>query len=363
MSTRPPSQPTEAAHPDAEWQVGLRVWIERAGQAILGQGRLELLEAIDRHGSISAAARHLGVSYRHAWEMVQGVNAAAGEPLVTAATGGVQGGGARLTPRGRWAIAVFRDLQGHLLQTAATALPRLVERSGEPGLHLAAAVSLEEVVGQLLADFALREPALRVRAVFGGSDELADHILAGTPADLFLSADLEQIDRLVAARLVRPEQAVALARNGLAAIGKLGSAVAIRKAADLARADAPRVALADAGCPLGAYTRAYLGRLHLYEPLLARAVRVENSRAVVAAVRAGLAEVGLVYSSDAAGAAGCRTLFRVRRMPVPIRYSGAIVCRGHDESAAQRLLTFLTSSAAGRRFRQCGFHPPGASRP
>jgi hypothetical protein len=49
------------------WTIGLRVWIERAGQAILGQGRAELLDGIERWHSISAAARQLGMSYRHAW--------------------------------------------------------------------------------------------------------------------------------------------------------------------------------------------------------------------------------------------------------------------------------------------------------
>ena len=61
-----------------DWEVGLRAWVERDGHVILGKGRLELLEAIDRWHSISAAARQIGMSYRHAWLLVQGVNEAAG---------------------------------------------------------------------------------------------------------------------------------------------------------------------------------------------------------------------------------------------------------------------------------------------
>ncbi len=78
----------------ADWTVGVRVWLERIGHAVLDPGRLELLEGIDRWCSISAAARQAGVSYRHAWVMVQEVNRAAGEALVEAATGGRHGGGA-----------------------------------------------------------------------------------------------------------------------------------------------------------------------------------------------------------------------------------------------------------------------------
>src|SRR5271168_3109966 len=103
--------------------IGLRIWVERAGQAILGQGRAELLEGIDRWHSISAAARQMGMSYRHAWLLVQRINEAAGEPLVTAATGGLRGGGARLTPLGEWAVGVFHSFYDQLHQHAAALLP------------------------------------------------------------------------------------------------------------------------------------------------------------------------------------------------------------------------------------------------
>ncbi|HEV3005097.1 MAG TPA: LysR family transcriptional regulator, partial [Pirellulales bacterium] len=98
----------------SEWSVGVRVWIERHGRALLGPGRLELLEAIDQWRSISAAAREIGMSYRRAWLLVQSINDAADGPLVEAAVGGLQGGGARLTNRGRHAAGMFRQLQGEL---------------------------------------------------------------------------------------------------------------------------------------------------------------------------------------------------------------------------------------------------------
>jgi molybdenum ABC transporter molybdate-binding protein len=356
MSMAPGETAVERTDGGEGWGVRLRGWLERAGQPVVGPEQVEILEAVDRHGSISAAARETGIPYRRAWELVQGMNEAAGEPLVTTATGGVQGGGARLTPLGRWAMGGFRGLQGHLGQTAASLVPRLVEPSA-PAVHVVAAVSLEEVLGQLLTDFATAAPELRVRAVFGASDELADLLLAGSPGHLFLTADPVQLDRLAAAGLVLPGTGVALAENGLAAVACSDRDCPVRKPADLARGDAARVALAGPDCPLGRYTRAYLAGLNLYERVLRRAVRVENSRAVLAAVRAGQADLGMVYSSDAARAAWCRTLFRVRRAPAPIRYSGALVNRGADPGPGRRLLDFLASSRAARRFRQCGFLP------
>jgi molybdate transport system substrate-binding protein len=297
------------------------------------------------------------MSYRRAWLLVQSINAAAGAPLVVSTTGGVRGGGASLTPLGANAVAVFRELQEQLVQTAATLLPRLARPQETPAVRVAAAVSLEEVLGQRLADFALRQPTVRVRAVFGGSDELADHLLAGAPADLFLTADPEQLDRLEAWRLLRPNTRVPLTANTLAAIGPVARQVHVHKPTDLARPQVSRIAFAEPGCPLGQYTRAYLESVGLFEKLLPRVVRVDNSRSVVAAVRAGRADAGLVYGSDAAHAEGCRLLFRVPAGPTAIRYEAAILTHAKQPEEGQALLSFLTSTAAAPRFRRCGFLP------
>jgi molybdate transport system regulatory protein len=84
-----------------------RIWIERGGETFLAWGRVVLLERIRDHGSISAAARSMGMGYRHAWELVEAMNRRAPAPLVAKATGGLRGGGARLTPAGERAVAEF----------------------------------------------------------------------------------------------------------------------------------------------------------------------------------------------------------------------------------------------------------------
>jgi molybdenum ABC transporter molybdate-binding protein len=342
----------ERGIPAGAWSVGLRVWLARAGRAVVGQGRLELLRGIEQHGSISAAARRMGMSYRRAWELVRDMNDAAGEPLVLAAVGGADGGGAQLTALGRQLADALEDLQQHLAQSAG--LPRFGGAAGT--LHLLAALSLDEVIGRLLTDFAVVQPGVCVRALYGASDELADHLLAGAPGDVIVSADPRQLDRLEQAGLLRAEERIVLAGNGLAAVAALGREVEVRRPADLKR-DGLRVALASGACPLGYYTRRYLESLHLYEPLLRRAVLLENSRGVLTAVRAGQADVGLAYSSDAGRAADCRTLFRVRRQAEPIRYAAAVLHRGRNADSASAVLDFLASSTAARRFRECGFEP------
>ncbi len=77
----------------------------------LGPGKVRLLEAIGEHGSISAAARSMGMAYRHAWELVDDLNRCFAVPVVTPSTGGHRGGGAALTPWGRELIERFRSME------------------------------------------------------------------------------------------------------------------------------------------------------------------------------------------------------------------------------------------------------------
>jgi molybdate transport system regulatory protein len=78
---------------------------------ILGPGKVDLIEAIDRSGSISAAARTMGMSYRRAWLLVDALNHMFNRPLVVAASGGSHGGGAKVTDFGRDVAAAYRRIE------------------------------------------------------------------------------------------------------------------------------------------------------------------------------------------------------------------------------------------------------------
>jgi len=110
-----------------QWGLKVRVWVEREGQKVLGPGRVELLEHIDRERSISAAARKMRMSYRRAWELVQAMNLAAGISLVEASPGGSRGGGASVTPHGYQAIRLYRTIVAQFIETAEQ-----IELSKEP---------------------------------------------------------------------------------------------------------------------------------------------------------------------------------------------------------------------------------------
>ncbi len=87
-----------------------KVWMEREGEVYMGWGRVELLQQIGRCGSIAAAARSMGMSYRNAWLEVDEMNRLAPTPLVEKETGGVGGGHARLTAEGQKIIAEYHEL-------------------------------------------------------------------------------------------------------------------------------------------------------------------------------------------------------------------------------------------------------------
>lgn len=87
----------------------------------LGPGKVALLEAIGRTGSISAAGRSLGMSYRRAWELVDSLNRSFCEPVVATRHGGERGGGALLTPFGARLIEGYRAI--HQLAAAAIVEP------------------------------------------------------------------------------------------------------------------------------------------------------------------------------------------------------------------------------------------------
>jgi molybdate transport system regulatory protein len=85
----------------------------------IGPGKIALLEAIKSAGSISAAARQLGMSYRRAWLLVEDINKSLREPAVAAATGGKQGGGAAVTAVGEEVIALYRAIERAAHSSAA----------------------------------------------------------------------------------------------------------------------------------------------------------------------------------------------------------------------------------------------------
>src|ERR1700731_1267550 len=113
----------------------LSIRIDLANGDRVGPGKIALLEAIRTTGSISAAARSLGMSYRRAWLLVEEINDALREPAVTAETGGHRGGGAVVTAVGARVVDLYRAIETHARSSAAgefRALGKLVRPDKVP---------------------------------------------------------------------------------------------------------------------------------------------------------------------------------------------------------------------------------------
>jgi molybdate transport system regulatory protein len=96
----------------------LSIRIDLAGGIRIGPGKIALLEAIRTTGSISAAARFLGMSYRRAWLLVEEINNSLREPAVTTASGGRHGGGATLTVVGKNVVDLYRAIESRARSAA-----------------------------------------------------------------------------------------------------------------------------------------------------------------------------------------------------------------------------------------------------
>ncbi len=94
-----------------DMKVKSKIWIEVDGEPVFGRGRRFLLQAIDRYGSISQAAKEINISYRKAWSYIKAMEERLGIKLVNRHTGGRDGGGATLTDEARKFLRRYEMLE------------------------------------------------------------------------------------------------------------------------------------------------------------------------------------------------------------------------------------------------------------
>jgi molybdate transport system regulatory protein len=93
-----------------------KVWLERDGRLVLSEYRVRMLELVQETGSLSEAAKRMGLSYRRAWGKVREMEENLGQPLLETAVGGAHGGGSKLTPLGTALVAAFQRFRKQLQQ-------------------------------------------------------------------------------------------------------------------------------------------------------------------------------------------------------------------------------------------------------
>ena len=134
----------------------VRLRVDFATLCCVGPGKITLLEAIDRTGSLSQAARDLGMSYRRGWQLLWSLNTSFRAPIVVTARGGRGGGGAQVTPFGRKLIKCYRAFE-HDAQSRAAGTFKAIADKARRGARSARAAPVVRLGGQP------RGPRLKVR--------------------------------------------------------------------------------------------------------------------------------------------------------------------------------------------------------
>jgi molybdate transport system substrate-binding protein len=237
---------------------------------------------------------------------------------------------------------------------------RRSERSSEPSeLLVFAAASTADVMSDLAREFHAATGET-VRFSFGASRDLARQIRAGAPADVFVSADVQTMDALVADQLVAAADRQPLASNRLVVIVPSDSSFVVAAPGDLTQAR--HLALGDPDVvPVGAYAKKWLERVHLWEQLSPGVVLTLDARASLAAVESGRAEAGVVYATDAASSRRVRVVYRVPSEETPhIAYLAARLSRSKTP-AAEKFASFAASPSGKNAFARHGFVVEGIS--
>ncbi|ADO43447.1 winged helix-turn-helix domain-containing protein [Ketogulonicigenium vulgare] len=103
----------------------IKLRLQFADDAVFGPGKAALLEHIHAEGSIAAAGRLMGMSYKRAWSLVEEMNRSFTTPLVLSARGGASGGTAQVTPTGAEVLAAYRALEKVLHSKGAAPLSKI----------------------------------------------------------------------------------------------------------------------------------------------------------------------------------------------------------------------------------------------
>ncbi len=234
----------------------------------------------------------------------------------------------------------------------------------------------------LYAAMSLRAPLLEARPLleeaagsaitfnFGASDNLARQILAARQADLFLSADQVQMDRVERAGFVEPGTRIAFLSNRLVVVVPARSALNVARPEDLASPEIVRLSVPNpSGVPAGVYARKWLESAGLWERIEDRVVPALDVRAAQAAVESGGVQAGVIYRTDAALSGKVRVVYEVPAADGPeILYAAAAISGRPALARARAILEILRGEEARSLFESYGFvavargTPPGAAR-
>lgn len=241
---------------------------------------------------------------------------------------------------------------------AATVSIAGAKAAGSEEVVVFAAASLKTALDEVATNWQ-KETGHTVTLSYAGSGTLANQIIAGAPADIFISANTRWVDVVEKAGLIANNQRRNLLGNTLVLIahGKDASPVEIKSHLDLKRhlgGGKLAMALVDS-VPAGIYGKAALTSLNIWETVSPSVAQTDNVRAALVLVASGEAPFGIVYASDTAASDNVTVVgtFPADSHP-PIVYPAALLTEAAD-AADKEFYEALASDAAKAAFRKQGF--------
>ena len=243
------------------------------------------------------------------------------------------------------------------LAVALSLLPGIAQAQNDMVVFAAASLknALDEIATGWSKDTGKPEPQIS----YGASPTLAKQIEQGAPADLFISADLDWMDYVVAKNLIKADTRFNLLGNKIVLIAPKDSKITTLdiKGADLAKAlNGGRLSMANVdSVPVGKYGKAALEKLGAWNDVKDHLAQAENVRAALLLVARGEAPLGIVYSTDAAVESSVRIVdtFPPDTHP-PIVYPIALTATSENPNAPA-LLIYLSGADARAQFQKAGF--------
>lgn len=224
-------------------------------------------------------------------------------------------------------------------------------------ITIAAAASLEKTFeNTLIPQFEKKYPNVKVKGVYDSSGKLQIQIEQGLNADVFFSAATVQMDNLVNEKLVDSDSVVDLLENKLVLIKGKNTQTKVKGISNIA--DAKMIAVGDPEVvPAGSYAKTALTKAGSWDTISNKISLGGNVTEVLSWVESGSAEVGFVYSTDAASSSKVTVLEKIDNslLDIPVIYPIGRVSKTKHKKEADNFMKFLQSKSSKEVFKKNGF--------
>ncbi|WLV24262.1 molybdate ABC transporter substrate-binding protein [Aciduricibacillus chroicocephali] len=230
------------------------------------------------------------------------------------------------------------------------------KNNSKPELTISAAVSLTDALEEMKKDFE-KVHDVKVKFNLGSSGTLAQQIQQGAPADVFISANQDWMDKLELSGDIKKGTRSDVTGNRIVLITKKDGESKVKKIKDLTAKNAGQIAIGNPeSVPAGAYTEDTLKHLKKWDKLKNHFIMAKDVRQVLTYTETGNADLGFVYASDAATSNKVKIIDTAdKSWHEPIIYPGAVTTDSKYEIPAKEFLDYMKSSKGQEILKKYGF--------